>query len=141
MIDQLGLIRTKDKFPMVAWEDEENVNPGMYGKLICAYMQSNLPQYGIQVKYSVNEDWGWWLAVQMSGFKMGLCIYSDAEIGNNPHRYAILSSIVGGRKWSWRKFQKIDVSKEIEQVFTTLESLFNEDEEIQDVERCDGFPF
>lgn len=141
MLDQPGLIVTTDTFPMAEGEDEENANPGMYGKLICAYIKNNLPNYGVQVPGYVNEDWGWWVYAQLPGFTMGLCIYSDAKMGANPHRYVILSSIEGGKKWSWQKFRRVDVSEDVGEIFASLERLFTEEDGVKRVEMCDGFPF
>jgi hypothetical protein len=133
-------IETK-KFPILEGEDEEIVNPNMYGKALCKYLEHNLPKAGVRVPYFGAEDWGWWLTVEDGDFKMGLCIYSDPDAKHDPERYAILPSIKKEKKWSWSNFRNIDVSKNVLKVMDTLEKIFKGDKEIKVVTRHDDFPF
>jgi hypothetical protein len=130
-----------EKFPVLPGEDEEIVNPGMYGKALCQYLERELPRQGIEVPFFCNEDWGWWLEVNQGGFKMALCIYSCPEGDPNPKTYAILPSIPTAKKWSWSKFRSIDVSQDVLRVMNSLERLFQSDPEISSVTRHDDFPF
>lgn len=134
------LIET-DKFPVLPGEDEEIVNPGMYGKALCQYLEQELPRQGIDVPFFCNEDWGWWLEVNHEGFNLALCIYSCPEGDANPQKYAILPSIQTAKKWSWSKFRSIDVSQDVLRVMNSLERLFQSDPEISSVTRHDDFPF
>lgn len=130
-----------EKFPALPGEDAEIVNPGMFGKALCQYLQKELPGRGIEVPFFCNEDWGWWLEVNHGGFKMALCIYSWPEGEPAPTRYLIMPSIQNGKKWSWSKFRSIDVSRDVLNVINCLELLFREDPEISAVTRHDDFPF
>lgn len=141
MQNQPGLVIKTNKFPIDENEDKNNVNPGMYGLSLCCYIQDNLPKHGIKVLRFVNEDWGWWIEVKVEKFKMGLCIYSDADIGENPTIYAIISDIIDGKQWMWSKLRYIDQSSNIKLIFDLLKSLFQSDNEIEQVFECDGYPF
>ena len=133
-------IETK-KFPVLEGEDEEIVNEKMYGKALCKYLEHNLPEIGIKVPFFCAEDWGWWLEVEDSDFKMALCIYSDPDTKHNPERYAILPSIDSEKKWSWKKFRTFDLSMNVLKIIDDLEKLFREDTEIKTVTRHDDLPF
>lgn len=133
-------IRTR-KFPILDGEKDEIVNEGMFGKALCIYLEGRLTGKGIRVPFFCAEDWGWWLEVEDGDFKMGLCIYSDPEFQDFPQRYAIMSGLDSGKKWSWSKFRFIDLSDRILKIFAAVEAIFSEDAEIESVTRHDDFPF
>ncbi|MGH1543809.1 MAG: hypothetical protein ACRBHB_25645 [Arenicella sp.] len=141
MIAQSVIQFESHKFPILAGEDEEIVNENMYGKALCQYLESHLPDNGVEVPFYCAEDWGWWLEVIDEGFNMGLCIYSDPDATGNPEKYAIMPSIHNGKKWSWSKFRKIDVSSDVLKIMTTLDSIFSKDNGINKVTRHDDYPF
>jgi len=133
------LIETK-KFPILDGERDEIINENMYGKSLCIYLEKNLPKAGIRVPYFCAEDWGWWLEVECNGFEMGLCIYSDPDAKVDPEKYAIIPSIQSNTKWSWSKFRKIDISKNVLNIVNGLESVFSKDNEVFSISRHDTFP-
>jgi hypothetical protein len=133
-------IQTK-KFPVLAGEDEEIVNPNMYGKALCKYLEQNLPKAGIKVPTFCAEDWGWWIEIQRNDFTMGLCIYSDLSAEKDTQRYAVLPSITKEKKWSWSRFKSVDVSTQATGVMDAVENIFRNDSEITAVTRHDEFPF
>jgi hypothetical protein len=141
MIPNSCLIIESEKFPILEGEDEELVNEKMYGKALCLYLEAELPNAGIAVPFFCNEDWGWWLEVEKSGFKMGLCIYSDPAAEGNPKRYAILPSIQEGRKWSWSKWKNVDHSADVLGLMSEVESVFKLDNDIRAVTRHNDYPF
>lgn len=134
------LIATK-KFPVLEGEKDEIVNPGMYGKALCQYLQTELPKAGVNVPFYCNEDWGWWLEVERNGFEMALCIYSDPGANAHPERYALLPSIEAAKKWSWSRFKFIDLAQSVLGVVSVVEAVFKNDRDIQTVTRHDDFPF
>jgi hypothetical protein len=140
MIPGNCLLIETDKFPVLESEEEELVNEGMYGKALCRYLEKELPKLNINVPSFCCEDWGWWVAVSSGEFEMGLCIYSDPNLGDKPTRYAIMSSVTERKKWVWSKFRKIDVSKDVSRIMDQVEKLFEEDSEITQVSRHDDYP-
>jgi hypothetical protein len=141
MIPNICVVIETKKFPVLEGEEDELVNENMYGKALCLYLEKSLPLVGIEVPFLCCEDWGWWIEVIDGEFKMGLCIYSDPDAIKNPEKYAIISSISNNTKWSWSKFRKIDVSKNVVKVMDTIDNLFRGDDEIEKVSRYDDFPF
>jgi len=141
MIPQSCLLISTKKFPVLEGEKDEIVNPGMYGKALCKYLEVELPRVGVNVPFFCNEDWGWWLEVERSGFKMALCIYSEPGADPNPERYALLPSIQVAKILSWSKFKTIDMAQGVLGVIGAVEEVFKNDSDIQSVTRHDDYPF
>jgi hypothetical protein len=72
---------------------------------------------------------------------MALCIYSDPDAEGNPEKYAIMPSIDKETKWSWTRFRKVNVSKEVLAVIDCVERTFASDTDVSAVTRHDDFPF
>jgi hypothetical protein len=141
LIPRSCLLIESKKFPVMPGEDQEITNERMYGKALCQYLQAALPSSGIIVPTYCNEDWGWWLDVERGDFKMGLCIYSEPAVVKDPERYALLPSIDRAKKWSWAKFKKVDVSKDVLELIDIVERVLKSDKEIAVVTRHDDYPF
>ncbi len=141
MIPQSCILIETKQFPILDGEKDEIVNENMYGKALCKYLEENLPKSGINVPSFCAEDWGWWLEAEHNGFEMGLCIYSDPDSKIDPEKYAIIPSIRNKTKWSWSKFRKIDVSRNVLMIIDELEGIFKNDNEILRTSRHDASPF
>jgi len=122
-------------------EDQEIVNPNMYGKALCQYFEKCLPSVGVNVSFYCNEDWGWWLEVERNSFRMALCIYSDPSTDKDPEHYAILPSVKQNKKWSWSKFRFIDISQDVLDMMAAVERVLQDDGDITAVTRHDDYPF
>ncbi len=129
------------KFLILDGEKEEIVNENMYGKALCLYLESELPKIGIKVPFFCNEDWGWWLDVIDGDFSMALCIYSDPDANGDPKSYGIMPSIKNAKKWSWSKFRKIDVSKNVMKIMDEVAELLQNDSETTKLTRHNDFPY
>jgi len=141
MIGDTCITIETQKFPVLDGEEEELVNENMYGKALCIYLEKELPKIGIKVPLFLCEDWGWWLEVIDKDFKMGLCIYSHPDEEDNPERYAVMSSITDEKKWIWSKLRRIDVSDNVQNIMDSIENIFKDDSEINNIMRHDDFPF
>lgn len=141
MIPQSCLLIETKKFPIMPGEDQEIINERLYGKALCQYLASALPDAGLDVQSYCAEDWGWWLDVQRGAFKMGLCIYSDPDAKLDPERYAILPSVKQLKKWSWSKFKTIDLSADVLEFVAIVEKVLKSDKDIPVVTRHDDYPF
>lgn len=140
MIPRSFLLIETDKFPALPGEDAELVNPGLYGKALCRYLEAELPKAGIEVLFFCNEDWGWWVEVVRGGFKMGLLIHSDPEADGDPRRYVLAPDIQKARRWSWSRFRMVDVSRDVLALMDAVESVFANDSDIAAVSRHDDYP-
>jgi hypothetical protein len=141
MIPKSCLLIDSKKFPVLPGEEQEITNERMYGKALCQYLHDALPLAGIDVPMYCNEDWGWFLEVQRGSFKMGLCIYSDPDAAGDPERYALVPSIHQAKKWSWSKFKKVDVSREVLELINVVERVLESDADVTVVRRLDDYAF
>ena len=60
------------KFPAYEGEEEE-INPGLWGKRLTEYLAQKLAERGIETEAFVVEDWGCYLPVKNEGFRLALC--------------------------------------------------------------------
>ena len=60
------------KFPPYEGEEEE-INPGLWGKRLAEYLVQRLSEKGIKTEGIVGEDWGYYIPVQNEGFKLAIC--------------------------------------------------------------------
>src|SRR5580765_3583085 len=60
------------KFPPYEGE-EEQINPGLWGKRFAEYLVQKLAEKGIATEGMVAEDWGWYVPVRNEGFRLALC--------------------------------------------------------------------
>lgn len=60
------------KFPPYEGE-EEQINPGLWGKRLAEYLAQKLAEKGIVTEEMVAEDWGWYVPVRNEGFRLALC--------------------------------------------------------------------
>lgn len=58
-----------DRFP--AYDDEEQqVNPGRWGRRLAEFLRDNLRKEGLQTEELVAEDWGWMLPIKNDQFRL-----------------------------------------------------------------------
>ena len=69
-----------DKFPPYDGEEEE-INPGLWGKRLAEYLQENLPHHGVKVTGIGSEDWGW--MVELENDELPLWIGRGHQDGDN----------------------------------------------------------
>ena len=60
-----------DKFPPCDGEQEE-INPGVWGRRLAEYLQKNLPHHGVKVTGIGPEDWGWMVELENENSRYGL---------------------------------------------------------------------
>lgn len=60
------------KFPPYEGEEEE-INPGLWGKRLTEYLAQKLAERGIETEEFTVEDWGCYLPVKNEGFRLALC--------------------------------------------------------------------
>ena len=141
MILQSCLLIKTTKFPLLKGEKEQLVNDGMVGKVLCAYLQEGLPSAGMQVPFFCNEDWGWWLQTERSGFSLGVWVYPDPDADTDLYCYALLPSLQAPWQWAWSRFRRIDRSEDVMAVIAALEQIFTRDPDIHAVSDHHAHPF
>jgi hypothetical protein len=128
------------KFPVLAGEDDEIVNDGMYGKALSQYLQQQLTARGYDVPFFCAEDWGWWVEIKGLPIKFGVCVYSAYAFGT-ADEFVCVHGATDGRSWSWSKFRFIDNGPWIGKLNDDLLKIFSDDPDVQVIGVTDDFPF
>ena len=118
-----------NKFPPYEGEQEQ-INPGLWGKRLAEYVKEKLTPYGIETGVIVTEDWGCLLPVQNEAFALAVaCGHQDGD--DDEFLCFIEPSTRVIRKW----FRKIDTTQDVGRLSTALEKIFTSDPDIREL-RC-----
>jgi hypothetical protein len=116
-----------NKFPPYEGEEEE-INPGLWGKRLAEYLKAKLEGAGIQTDGIVTEDWGCMVGVKNERFPLAIgCGHQDGE--DNEFLCFIEPSKPVVRKW----FKKIDTTQEVRRLSEALQTILASDPDIRDV--------
>ena len=116
------------KFPPYEGE-EEQINPGLWGKRLAEYMVQKLAERDIKTEPMIVEDWGWYVPVQNEGFRLGLCCghqYGDDDV--------FICFTDPGTPIVKRFFKKIDATAELTRLTEALQQILVADSEITEIE-------
>src|SRR5436190_5344793 len=115
------------KFPAYEGE-EEQINPGLWGKRLAEYLVEKLAQKSIRTEGIIAEDWGYYIPVENEGFRLGVCCgHQDGDDDEflcftDPSAPVI-------RKW----FRKIDATPQLTRLRDALEQILSSDPDIREV--------
>jgi hypothetical protein len=116
------------KFPPCGGEEEE-INPGLWGKRLAEYLVAALAGKGIGTDEAIAEDWGWYIPVRHDGFRLGLCCgHQDGDEDE------FLCFTEPARPVVKKIFKSIDATPELVRLTDALDQIFNADGDIRDVE-------
>ena len=118
-----------DAFPSYPDEDEQ-INPGIWGKRLAEYLASKLPGYAITPKEPYAEDWGWEIPLENERFKMFIGCGNQQESGGNRFLCFIDPSKPEIRKGF---FKKIDTTKDISRVAEALDKILRSHPAIKEI--------
>jgi len=104
-------------------EEDELVNPGLYGKRLAEFLSSELPHHGYAVTYIGPEDWGWRIDLEHSAFPLW--------VGCSSYSKGFLCFIEPSRPFIRKFFRKIPTAEVVERLATTLQSLFEQSGKVQ----------
>jgi hypothetical protein len=115
------------KFPAYEGE-EEQVNPGLWGKRLAEYVSQRLRAAGFQTGAIYTEDWGWGIPLSNDAFPMWIGCGRNAECADG---YLIF---VEPSKPLIRRFlRKIDTTSDVGRVADALDEILTSDSEIHGV--------
>jgi hypothetical protein len=103
-------------FPAYPSEEEE-VNPGRFGKRLAEFLAEQLPQRGLAVRGIGAEDWGWRIDLENATFPLWVGC-GNYEEGENAFLCFIEPSKPVLRKW----LKKIETAEVVERVASALEA-------------------
>jgi len=115
------------KFPPYDGE-EEQINPGLWGKRLAEYLVQKLAEKGIQTGDLVAEDWGWYIPVQNDGFNLAVCC--GHQNGDSDEFLCFTEPSTPTIK---KLFKKIDVSEPLSRLTDALQQILSSDPEINDI--------
>ena len=98
--------------------EEDEINPGRFGKRLAEFLAQQLPQQGFVVRGIGAEDWGWQIEIENSAFPLwvGCGNYEERE---NAFLCFIEPSKPVYRKW----FKTIQTSETVERLASALEKI------------------
>ena len=116
------------KFPPYEGE-EEQINPGLWGKRLAEYLVQKLTERGIETEEMVAEDWGWYVPVRNEGLRLALCCghqYGDDDVFicfTEPKTPVVT-----------KLFKKIDATPQLTRLTEALQQVLAADSEIREIE-------
>ena len=109
-----------DDFPPYPGEDDE-INPGIWGKRLAEYIVSNLAQLGVETDEIYAEDWGWEIPVPNAAFPIFIGCGNQTEPGSNKYLCLIEPS---KPKVRVGLFKKVSTEADVSRVADALDSIF-----------------
>lgn len=116
------------KFPPYEGE-EEQINPGLWGKRLAEYLQPKLREHGIAAGEFYSEDWGWAIPIENAAFRMWIGCGHQYE-PNDAFLVFIEPSKPQIRKGL---FKKIDTRADVERVAEALDKILRADNDILEI--------
>ena len=121
-----------DKFPPYEGEQEQ-INPGLWGKRLAEYLVENLKGSGIETGEIIPEDWGWYIPVKNDGFRLAICC--GHQNGDDDE---FLCFTDPDKPVIKKLFKRIDATEHLGRLVAAMEKIFAADPEIRNVEWSDG---
>ncbi len=115
------------KFPPYEGEEEE-INPGLWGKRLAEYLVQKLADRGIKTLGIIGEDWGYYIPVENAGFKLAICCGHQ-----NGDQDEFLCFTDPGTPIVKKLFKKIDATGQLSRLTEPLRQILSADPEIRDV--------
>ena len=117
-----------DSFPSYPNEDEE-INPGIWGKRLAEYLIESLPNHGVTPKEPYPEDWGWEIPIENENFPMFIGCSNQLEQEGN--RFLVF---IDPSKPMIRKglFKKVITTSAITRVSEALEKILSSHDDVRE---------
>ena len=116
-----------DKFPPYEGE-EEQINPGLWGKRLAEYLVQKLSEKGIKTEEIIAEDWGWYIPIKNEEFRLAICC--GHQNGDDDEFLCFTEPSTPVVR---RFFKKIDATTQLARLTEALQQIFSSDSEIRDV--------
>jgi hypothetical protein len=116
-----------DIFPPYDGEEEE-VNPGLWGKRLAEYLQENLPHHRVNVTAIGAEDWGW--MVELENDEFPLWIGCGHQNGDNDE---FLCFIEPSKPFVRKLFKKIHTTAKVSRVSEVLKKVLETNPNIRKI--------
>jgi hypothetical protein len=117
-----------DRFPPCPEEDEE-VNPGIWGKRLAEFLAAGLKSHGIATREPFAEDWGWMVPIDNDAFPLWIGCANYAEYPDDGFLCFVEPSEPFVRRW----FRKIPTEAQVGAVTKALAVLLSSEPAIRDI--------
>lgn len=114
-------------FPALPGEDEQ-INPGRWGKLLAQYLCEELARLGIPTGEPYAEDWGWAVPIEHAAFPLWIGCGNYEE-----HPDGFLCFIEPSKLYVRKMFRKIETSADVERVAAALEACLTKHPQVRDL--------
>jgi len=109
--------------------EEEQINPGLWGKRLAEYLVDKLKPLGIETEEIIAEDWGWYIPIKNEGFRLAICCGHQ-----NVDDDELLCFTDPATPIIRKLFKKIDATYELTRVVTAMGNILSSDPGITDIE-------
>ena len=116
-----------NKFPPYEG-DEEQINPGLWGKRLAEYLVQKLSEKGIPTDEPIAEDWGWYIPIPNEGFRLAICC--GHQDGDEDEFLCFTDPATPVVK---KLFKKIDATGELTRLTQAMQEILSSDPDIRDV--------
>ncbi len=116
-----------DKFPPYEGE-EEDINPGLWGKRLAEYLIEKLSSHGIEIEEIIAEDWGYYIPVVISGSRLAICCGHQYGDDNE-----FLCFTDPDEPVVRKLLKKVDTTQQLSQLLEAIKSILDEDDDIRDI--------
>ncbi len=119
------------KFPAYEGEEEE-INPGLWGKRLTEYLAQKLAERGIETEEYAVEDWGCYLPVKNEGFRLALCC---GHQNGDDDQFLVFTDPSTPRVKKF--FRTIDATAQLTRLLDAVREILASDPDIRDIVWCD----
>jgi len=119
------------QFPPYEGEEEE-INPGLWGKRLTEYLSLKLADHGIETDEMAIEDWGCYLPIQNDGFRLALCCGHQSGDDNE-----FLVFTEPSKPKIKKLFRTIDATPQLTNLLGILRQILEADTDIHSVQWYD----
>lgn len=115
------------KFPPYEGEEEE-INPGLWGKRLAEYLAKELADRGIEADGMAVEDWGCYLPVRNDGFRLALCC---GHQNGDDDQFVVFTDPSSPKVKKW--FRTVDATPQLTRLLDALQRILDEDPDIHEI--------
>ena len=115
------------KFPPYDGEEEE-INPGLWGKRLTEYLAKELAGHGIETEEMAIEDWGCYLPIRNDGFRLALCCgHQDGD----DDQFLVFTE--PSKPKVKKLFRTIDATPQLNRLLSAVKTILESDPEIREI--------